>query len=78
MSSGKPVLLATRMSSSEEPEQRLAPRACESWESRVMVMAASLIMSRREQRLQSLIVSIDQSLGVSVGSRLGAKFCGGS
>ena len=43
-----------------------------------MVMAASLIMSRREQWLQSLIVSMDQSVGVSVGSRLGLKFCGGS
>ena len=43
-----------------------------------MVMATSLIMSRREQWLQSLIVSMDQSVGVIVGSRLGAKFCGGS
>ena len=43
-----------------------------------MVMAASLFMSRREQWLQSLIVSMDQSVGVSLGSRLGAKFCGGS
>ena len=70
ISTGNCTLLLMRTSRREEGEvPKLALRASVSWERRVFVVSALVVMLRRVQRLLSLIVSMLQLVGIIWGSR---------
>lgn len=75
ISSGSPALLLVSISSRVEQRWRLELRTMGSWERRFLAVLEWFVMSRRAQRLPSLIVTILQLVGTMCGGRVEGYRC---